>query len=78
MENVFLQLCFNDENRIEQQILINNRDEVKDTNIQDQNSSSTSIHLSINTISQNARPGNIQQKPLEKTRQFLLKKNLKN
>ncbi len=70
MENVFLQLCFNDENRIEQQILINNRDEVKDTNIQDQNSSSTSIHLSINAISQNVLPGNIQQKLLEKTGQF--------
>ncbi|CAF2693615.1 unnamed protein product [Rotaria sp. Silwood2] len=60
LENVFLQLCSQDQNRFQQHTSMNNADGDRDTDIpndiDDQNSSSTSIHVSVNTTSENLLP----------------------
>ncbi|CAF3580506.1 unnamed protein product [Rotaria sp. Silwood1] len=70
LENVFLQLCFQDQNRFQQEISMNNTDGDKDTdipdNIDDQNSSATSIQVSVNRTNGNVLPLDNRSRKFEK------------
>ncbi|CAF2587733.1 unnamed protein product [Rotaria sp. Silwood2] len=73
LENVFLQLCSQDQNRFQQHTSMNNADGDRDTDIpndiDDQNSSSTSIHVSVNTTSENLLPLDNGKRKFEKNRE---------
>ncbi|CAF0811762.1 unnamed protein product [Rotaria sordida] len=70
LENVFLQLCYHDQDRSQEQIPISNTDGDRHTDIpndiDDRNSSPTSIHVSVNRINGTDLPLDNQKRKFEK------------
>ncbi|CAF4624595.1 unnamed protein product [Rotaria socialis] len=82
LENVFLQLCCQDQNRLQEQMPISTRDGDRDTDVpddvDDQNLSSTSIHVSINKTNQDCLPFDDQKKQFENNPMLFAKRMASN